>query len=214
MVDLSQMIKTDSGALRRPPAESPLARPETESSWALLERARGGDREALERLCGRYIPRLRRWARGRLPRPAREMIDTDDLVQDAVVDTLKHIERFDPQQPSSFQAYLRRTIVNKIRNEIRRTSRKPAVESMTGEEMESGPSPLDITAGRELAERYNQALAHLPEEDQEAIISRVEMGCSYTEVADVLGKASPDAARMALGRALVRLIKEMKNARG
>jgi RNA polymerase sigma-70 factor (ECF subfamily) len=187
---------------------------DTESSWHLLERARGGDRDALERLCARYLPRLRRWARGRLRHPARGLLDTDDLAQEAVIDSLKHLPHFDSQRPSSFQAYLRRAIVNKIRNEMRRASRTPGFTPVTGEEPAPGPSPTDLAAGQELAGRYRVALSRLPEDDQEAIVSRLEMGCTYAEVADLLGKASPDAARMALGRALVRLAQEMKDARG
>jgi RNA polymerase sigma-70 factor (ECF subfamily) len=182
----------------------------TESSWRLLERARGGDSEALERLYERYAPRLRRWARGRLPGPARELLDTDDVVQEAMIQTLKHVSTFDPEHPSSFQAYLRRAIINKIRNEMRRTSRRPVIEAMTGEELGGDPSPLDIAAGREISSRYREALARLSEDDQEAIVARVEMGCSYAEVADLVGKSSEDSARMALGRALLRLAKEMK----
>ena len=53
-----------------------------ESSVELLERARAGDSDALDRLLGRYLPRLRRWASGRLPRRARDLSDTDDLVQE------------------------------------------------------------------------------------------------------------------------------------
>jgi RNA polymerase sigma factor (sigma-70 family) len=181
-----------------------------ESSWRLLERARKGDRDALEGLCGRYVPRLRRWARGRLPGPARDLLDTDDLVQEAVVNTIRHLGTFDPEHPSSFQAYLRRAIINKIRNEIRRTARRPAVAPMTGEELGTDPSPLDIAAGQETTARYRAALARLTEDDQEAIVARLEMGCTYAEVADLVGKSSEDSARMALARALVRLAKEMK----
>jgi len=41
-------------------------------------------------------------------------------------------------------------------------------------------------------------------------VSRVEFGMSYEEVAEVLGKPSANAARMAVVRALVRLAEEMK----
>src|SRR3954469_22988975 len=51
----------------------------------LLGRARHGDRVALEALFTRHGPRLRRWASGRLPSWARDMTDTDDLVQDAMM---------------------------------------------------------------------------------------------------------------------------------
>ena len=48
-----------------------------------------------------------------------------------------------------------------------------------------------------------------PCEDREAIIARVELGLSYEEMAEALNKPTPDAARKAAQRALVRLAEEM-----
>ena len=42
--------------------------PNAESTFQLLARARAGDRSALDTLFARYLPPLRRWASGRLPR--------------------------------------------------------------------------------------------------------------------------------------------------
>ena len=71
-------------------------------------------------------------------------------------------------------------------------------------------SPLEQAIGREAVERYEQALARLKPEEREAIIARVEMGYSYEELATALGKPTPDAARKAAQRALVRLAEELK----
>ena len=68
-----------------PLVDRPASLADTESSLALLERARAGDRQALETLTARYLPRLRRWASGRLPRWARDLADTEDLVQETVL---------------------------------------------------------------------------------------------------------------------------------
>ena len=61
----------------------------------LLARARDGDEAALERLFERYLPRLQRWARGRLPSWARDMADTHDLVQDTLLRTFRKIDGFE-----------------------------------------------------------------------------------------------------------------------
>jgi DNA-directed RNA polymerase specialized sigma24 family protein len=53
------------------------------------------------------------------------------------------------------------------------------------------------------------ALSRLRPEDREAIIGRVELGLSNHELAEVLGKPTANAARMAVERALFRLAKEM-----
>ena len=72
-------------------------------------------------------------------------------------------------------------------------------------------SPLEAAIGSETVERYEAALRRLSSEQREAIVARVEMDCSYQEVAQALGKPSPDAARMAVSRALLRLAQEMRS---
>jgi hypothetical protein len=59
-----------------------------ESTFMLIDRARAGDAEALERLFARHQKPLQRWASGRLPRWARDISETEDLVQE----TLRSIE--------------------------------------------------------------------------------------------------------------------------
>ena len=60
-----------------------------------------------------------------------------------------------------------------------------------------------------MVEQYEGALGRLSEPEREAIVARIEMGHGYEEIARALGKPSPDAARMAVSRALVRLAEEM-----
>jgi RNA polymerase sigma-70 factor (ECF subfamily) len=63
--------------------------------------------------------------------------------------------------------------------------------------------------GAEALARYERALARLDEDDRALVLARVEMDLDYAAVAVSCGKPSPDAARMAVTRALVRLAKEM-----
>jgi RNA polymerase sigma-70 factor (ECF subfamily) len=70
----------------------------------LLSRARSGDREALDVLFARHIPTLRRWASGRLPRWARDIADTQDLVQETVLQVFKRVEAFEPRGEGALQA--------------------------------------------------------------------------------------------------------------
>src|SRR5215831_15222191 len=94
------------------------------SSLALLLRARNGDQDACNELCARYLPRLRRWAHGRLPAWARGSLDTHDLVQDTFIQVLRRLPDFDPRHEGAFHAYLRLTVLNRIRDEIRRAGRR------------------------------------------------------------------------------------------
>lgn len=185
---------------------------EAESTFHLIERARAGDQQALDRLFALHLKPLQRWARGRLPRWARDLADTDDLVQDTLLQTFKRIEDFEPRRVGALQAYLRQAVLNRVRNELRRKGRQPRATDFDGIEVESLESPLDEAIGREAVERYEAALDRLTAEEREAIIARVEMGYSYEELAEALGKPTPDAARKAARRALVRLAEEMKAA--
>jgi len=74
-----------------------MSQPDTtwESTLSLLERARAGDQDALNDLFARYAPPLRRWASGRLPRWARDLSDTPDLVQETLLNTFRNIEGFE-----------------------------------------------------------------------------------------------------------------------
>jgi RNA polymerase sigma factor (sigma-70 family) len=185
---------------------------DVESTFHLIERARAGDQEAIERLFARHLKPLQRWASGRLPKWARDLADTDDLVQDTLVQTFKRIEAFEPRRVGALQAYLRQAVLNRIRNELRRKGRQPDATDLEGIEIDNAESPLEQAIGREAVERYERALQRLSAEEREAIIAKVEMGYSNEELAEALGKPTPDAARKTAHRALVRLAEEMQRA--
>lgn len=179
------------------------------STVELLDRARQGDQAALDRLFARHAAPLRRWASGRLPRWARDLTDTDDLVQEALLQTFRRIDQFEPRGTGALFGYLRQIVLNRIRDELRRKERQPAQKGLDGSEVTDAMSPLEHAIGREMSERYERALARLSAQDQELIIARVEMGCEYEELAESLGKPTADAARKAARRALVRLAEEI-----
>jgi RNA polymerase sigma-70 factor (ECF subfamily) len=95
-------------------------RTDPESTLRLLGRARLGDQAALEQLFGRFLRPLQRWAKGRLPAYARDLADTDDLVQDTLIQTFKRIDSVEPRGVGALQAYLRQAVLNRIRDELRR----------------------------------------------------------------------------------------------
>jgi RNA polymerase sigma-70 factor (ECF subfamily) len=185
-----------------------------DSTFHLIARVRAGDREALERLFARHLEPLRRWARGRLPNWARQLTDTDDLVQDALVQTFKRIDEFEPRRVGALQAYLRQAVLNRVRDEVRRKSRQPVTDAdLELLELESAASPLEEAIGREGVERYEQALTRLKPTERDLVIAKVELGYSYAELADAFDKPSTEAARKAAQRALVRLAEEMRRER-
>lgn len=184
-----------------------------ESTVQLLIRARSGDDEALDRLYRLYVEPLRRWAGGRLPRWARGVADTDDLVQETLLSSLRGVDAFDPQRTGAFLAYLRQGLLNRMRDHMRRVRRRPEAGETAGSLPDPRPLPVDEAIAREVMDSYEAALARLKPEDREAILARVELGLGYQQIAQVLGKPSPDAARVATSRALVRLAREMARVR-
>ena len=175
----------------------------------LLARARQGDKAALDEVFARSIPPLKRWAHGRLPAWARGLVDTDDLVQETVIGTLRQINVFEYRADAALQAYLRQAVMNRIKNEIRRVSRHPVPESLDSSPEDPAASPLETLIGKQAIEAYDNALAKLEPPEQEAVIGRVELGLSYPELAKAMQRPSPDAARMAVGRALLKLAKHL-----
>jgi RNA polymerase sigma-70 factor, ECF subfamily len=184
-----------------------------ESSAALLDRARNGDRRALETLVGRYLPRLRRWVTGRVPAWARNATDTDDLVQDTIVDSLRRLDGFEYRREGALQAYLRQAVLNRVRTQFRRAASRPSLLPLPEGHQYEGASPLDLAIGQAMTERYETALTRLEASDREMIIARIEMGYTNRELAAIFNKPSKDAARVAVARAMVRLAEAMTDAR-
>jgi RNA polymerase sigma-70 factor, ECF subfamily len=182
-----------------------------ETTVELLNRVKAGDDAARERLVARCIPPLRRWARGRLPPYARDMLDTEDLVQESVLAALGRIEGFEARREGALQAYLRQALANRIKDVIRYKRRRPLQTELPEDARDMGDSPLDQVIGLENTERYEAAMLRLRDTDREAIIARVELRYSYQELAVALGKPSADAARVAVARAVYRLAREISN---
>lgn len=186
---------------------------ELETTSDLLARVRAGDGAARERLVARYLPILRRWAHGRLPFSARGLADTDDLVQVTLLRALDRVEEFEPRREGAFLAYLRSILLNAIRYEIRRSVRLPGGAKLGENVADPEPSPLEQAIGRDLLDSYETALATLPEDQQEAVILRVEFGFTHEEIAAATGSPSANAARMRVSRALVRLAEALDERR-
>jgi RNA polymerase sigma-70 factor (ECF subfamily) len=171
-----------------------------------------GDVGAREELVRRYWPRLRVWARGRLPAGARDLHDTTDLVQDTIVTALARLEYFEPDHDGALQAYLRVAIMNRIRNLVKQARTRGEKIEMSSGILDPAPSPLEHAIGHEVVDRYERALARLRPEDAQAIHLKIELDLPYPEIARELGKPTLSAARMAVSRALARLAREMQHA--
>ena len=188
------------------PVNGPL---EMQSTVDLLALARRGDSRAVDVIFARCVPALRRWARGRLPSGSRSLLETQDIVQDAVYQVLRRLDKFEARHQGALQAYLRQAVLNRIRDEARLLARRPTAVEFDDHHPDSAASPLEQAIDRNDLERYEAALARLRPIDQEAIVARIEMQNSYEEIARALGKPTANAARSLVVRALYKLYEEM-----
>jgi RNA polymerase sigma-70 factor (ECF subfamily) len=138
------------------------------------------------------------------------MVDTDDLVQGAMTRTLARLDQIDSSLRGSLLAYLRRAVLNQIRDEIRRARRRPPGDVLTEDLVAADRDPLDAAISQEARERYEAALASLPADQQEAFIMRIEMACAYREIAAFIGRPSAEAARMLVRRAVASLVERLR----
>ena len=97
------------------------------------------------------------------------------------------MSEFEPQREGAFLAYLRRIVLNAVRDELRRAGRRPGRANLDESLPQPGPSLVEQAIGRETMEAYEVALATLPEEQREAVIMRIEFGYTYPEIAEALG---------------------------
>jgi RNA polymerase sigma factor (sigma-70 family) len=181
----------------------------TATSVELLRLARVGDRRALDELFERLFPPLRQWAHGRLPWWARSFSDTADLVQDALLNTFRRIDTVDVKRKGALQAYLRQAVRNRVRDELRGTARQGSNEPITSSLIDHQPSPLELAMDAKTHARYTAALARLRPNEQELIVGRLDLEYSYDQLALATGRRGAEAARIAVRRALTRLVDEM-----
>ena len=190
------------------PPDPPIPDPSSDSTLYVLERAQEGDEAAAQVLIERALPPVKRWAHGRLPRYARGDADTEDVVQDAFVRTLRGIQRFQHRTVGGLQAYLRQAVLNRIRDLIRGARRHGVAPDVVAEPRDWKPSPLEAAIMGEQLDRFLAALGQLRPADRQVIVWRIELGYTTEEIAARLGK-SKAAAGMSVSRAMARLAKEL-----
>lgn len=171
----------------------------------LLHQAQRGDAAAMEILMSRYLPRLNRWATGRLPANARSLLETNDLVHETLLRAIEGLGRIEETTPGQFQAYLRQAILNRIRDQMRWAHRRAGSKPVSEDLVDSGASPLEDAIGADLLARYERAREQLNEDERLFIHLRIELDFDYDDIAAIMSRPSRGAARMGVQRALRKL---------
>ncbi len=187
----------------------------------LLELARSGDRDAMNRLLERYRPAVRRLIRFRLDRGIARRIDASDVVQDVLLEASQRLQEFLEGSSMPFDLWLRQLARDRMidlhrrhRQAQRRTvdreqpiaaafpDRSSIQLAAVLQDPELTPAAANIR--RELERRFQEALERLDEDDREIIVMRHFEQLGNQETAFALG-LSPAAAGMRHLRALRRL---------
>jgi RNA polymerase sigma factor (sigma-70 family) len=184
-----------------------------ETTLDLVELTQRGDVAARDRLIERYLPLLTRWAHGRLPEEARDLNETADLVQTALMRAFEHLPQFSSDGRGAFFGFLRTIVMNLLRDEIRRTLRRPAFVELPPEAEDAAASPLASAVSLETLQAYEYALQRLDEETRDLVIMRIELGLPHEDIAELTGSASANATRMRIARAVARLAQTMREYR-
>jgi RNA polymerase sigma-70 factor, ECF subfamily len=142
-----------------------------------------------------------------------------DLSQEVFLRVFRTIHRFRGQ--SSLRTWIYRIAVNQARNRHRFWRRRHRADQVSldqhlashGDSLSAGESTPDrVLAQKELAERLQRALDHLPFDQRTAIILREIDGLSYEEIAFSLGVAV-GTVKSRLTRARQALRQELREAR-
>jgi RNA polymerase sigma factor (sigma-70 family) len=179
----------------------------------LLPGACAGDAQAREQLFARFAPVLRRVLHARLPRSARGMLDTDDLVQEVCTSALANLHRLEYRGPGAFWCYLRRVGLNHVAQIVRRGSSRPLdledAAQLPDEAAGSSEPPYAALLEKERLGAFEQALECIPTPQRQALLMRLELELPYDVIAAECGQPSPDAARMVVCRAMAKVAERL-----
>jgi RNA polymerase sigma-70 factor (ECF subfamily) len=162
----------------------------------LVERARRGDRRALEVLLDRHADRIHAVCRRIVAHPE----DALDATQEAMIAVARGIGRFDGR--SAFGTWCYRIATNAALDELRRKRRRPVPAGPDGHEPATAASgPDDVVAARL---DVDAALAQVPEEFRVAVVLRDLCDLDYAEIAEILAVPPGTVrSRISRGRALL-----------
>jgi RNA polymerase sigma-70 factor (ECF subfamily) len=194
----------------------------------LLERARAGDKVALDRLfaaCRNYALIL---ARTQLESWVRAKVDPSDLVQQSMLEAYRGFDKFQGRTEAEWLAWLKKILTHNAVDfarhyggaDKRRASREVSIDcggsssaNHALEPAQKGLSPSEQLMLHERELRVAEALARLPADHREVIMLRNLQSLTFEEVAGRMGRTRP-AVQMLWMRAikgLQALLQESEN---
>lgn len=164
----------------------------TDTDLRLARKARRGDRQALETLYDRHKDKLL----GYLLKMLGNRQSAEDVFHDVWIKVMQSLAQYRPAQ-GSFRPWLFRVAANAAVDRMRKEKRRagPPLDAPAGDETservvdrvpDDAPSPEAQGLGSEIGRALDQALAHLPERQRNAVLLRHQQGMSYKEISGAL----------------------------
>jgi len=186
----------------------------------LLERWCAGDGEALAALLEQELPWIRTLVRRRLGGLLRRAGDTQDYVQEALLDVLRLGPRFVVAERRHFRGLIARIVENTLRDQHERFT--AARRDLRREASLGSPTTLHLVPGARPATRPSDAASRsetgawvclalelLEPDDRRIIVLRGYRELEFKEVAADIG-TTVKAAQMRFSRALQRLARKLE----
>ena len=152
----------------------------------LITRAMHRDREAFSKLYMLYFDRVYRYARLKLG----SVSDAEDVTAAVFLNAWRMIDRFSPQDDTSFAAWLFRLAHNALIDRYRRTRDAVSLDRARPLLFDPQiiPGPDALIEWRMTLDELRIALQALTEEQREVIILRFVEGLTAREVGAIMGK--------------------------
>lgn len=191
----------------------------TEIPESLIEKARGGNPEALGKLLELYRNYLRLIATTEAGKRLRLRVDPSDVVQETFLEAYRDFPQFCGTTEAELVAWLRRILVRNLVDQarhhqargrdVRRQESLEALLERSSAVLHSAlaasiSSPSAQAIQRERAVVLADALAELPDDYRKVIVLRNLFHLKFDEVAERMGRA-PVAVRVLWTRALEKL---------
>ena len=179
----------------------------SERENVLIDKARAGDREAIERLLMEHSSQLRSHLLRGLPNRVKGVISVDDVVQEALAQAFRKIDRLRGDTHRSFAAWLYAigdmALIDMVRKETaqarggkfrRKTSARKSdsgsLVSLLGQLPDEGVTGSRIAARNEGVGALQVAIASLPSDQREALQLHLLQGLSLQETSDEMGRTT------------------------
>jgi RNA polymerase sigma-70 factor (ECF subfamily) len=188
----------------------------------LLDRAKAGDRQAVDQLLAQHREAIRRMIALRLDPALSARLDASDVVQDVLLEASRRLDDYLRSPVMPFHLWVRHIAKDHV-IDAHRKHRKAQRRSLDREQplvprgradqssaellaqvLDQELTPASAAIRQELQQRLARAIADLEEPDQEIILMRLYEQLSNLEVATVFGITEP-AASMRYLRAVRRL---------